>query len=76
FQDWVPMGGAVIPLRTDNAIMWTIKFRDGEVKRFKFPIRTTQVDTIDPYGNKPEAGDINDELLFTEAGKNLPVISA
>ena len=55
FQDWVPMGGAAIPLRTDNAIMWTIKFRDGEVKRFKFPVRTTPVGSIDPYGNKPEA---------------------
>ena len=70
------MGGAVIPLRTDTAIMWTIKFRDGGLKRFKFPIRTTPVGTIDPYGGKPDAGDINDELLFTEAGEVLPVITA
>lgn len=70
------MGGAVIPLRTDSAIMWTIKFRDGELKRFKFPIRTTPVGTIDPYGDKPQAGDINDELLFTEAGMAMPVINA
>lgn len=70
------MGGAVIPLRTDSAIMWTIKFRDGELKRFKFPIRTTAVGTIDPYGDKPQAGDINNELLFTEAGKSMPVIDA
>lgn len=75
FQDWVPMGGAAIPMRTDSAIMWTIKFRDGEVKRFKFPIRTTPVGSIDAYGGKPEAGDINDELLFTEAGQELPVIA-
>jgi len=72
FQDWVPMGGAAIPLRTDTAIMWTIKFRDGEIKRFKFPTRTTPVGSIDPYGGKPEAGDINDELLFTETGRTLP----
>ena len=39
FQDWVPMGGAVIPARSNNSITWTIKFRDGEVKQFKFPIR-------------------------------------
>jgi adenylylsulfate reductase subunit B len=72
FADWVPMGGAAIPLRTDNAIMWTIKFRDGEVKRFKFPVRTTQVGSIDCYGNKPEPGDIKSNLLFTEA--ELPTI--
>ena len=70
------MGGAVIPLRTDSAIMWTIKFRDGELKRFKFPIRTTPVGTIDPYSGKPEAGDINSQLLFTEAGRELPVIES
>lgn len=37
FQDWVPMGGAAIPLRTDNAIMWTIKFRDGEGEALQVP---------------------------------------
>lgn len=72
FQDWVPMGGAAIPLRTDSAIMWTIKFRDGEVKRFKFPVRTTPVGSINPYGNKPQIGDLKDQRLFTEAGKELP----
>ncbi len=72
FADWVPMGGAAIPLRTDNAIMWTIKFRDGEVKRFKFPVRTTQVGSIDLYGNKPEPGDIKSNLLFTQT--ELPTI--
>ena len=76
FADWVPMGGAAIPLRTDNAIMWTIKFRDGEVKRFKFPVRTTPVGSIDPYGNKPEPGDLSDNLFFTESGKTLPSPSA
>jgi adenylylsulfate reductase subunit B len=73
FQDWVPMGGAVIPLRTDSAIMWTIKFRDGEVKRFKFPVRTTQVGTIEPYAGKPAPGDLNGPNLFTEEGA-LPTI--
>ncbi len=67
------MGGAVIPLRTDNAIMWTIKFRDGEVKRFKFPVRTTPVGSIDPYGNKPQAGDLDSPNLFTEQ-QALPTI--
>ena len=76
FADWVPMGGAVVPLRSDNAIMWTVKFRDGEVKRFKFPVRTTPVGSIDPYRGKPETGDLGNELLFTEKGKTLPVIAS
>ncbi len=68
FADWAPMGGTAIPLRTDQAIMWTIKFRDGELKRFKFPIRTTPVGSIDPYGNKPEAdpADLESPRFFTE----------
>ena len=74
YADVVPMGGACIPLRTDQAIMWTIKFRDGEVKRFKFPVRTTAVGSIDPYGNKPAPGDLSDNLLFTETGSTLSTI--
>ena len=74
-RDVVPMGGACLPLRTDRAIMWTIKFRDGEVKRFKFPVRTTPVGSIDPYAGKPEPGSLDDNLLFTESGKTLPTIS-
>ena len=74
FQDWVPMGGAAIPKRYDNEIEWTIKFRDGEVKHFTFPNRTTPVGSIDPYRNKPPVGDIRDQRLFTEAGKVLAQI--
>jgi len=44
--------------------MWTIKFRNGTMKRFKFPIRTTPEGSIDPYGNKPEA----DIAKISEAG--------
>jgi adenylylsulfate reductase subunit B len=72
--DFVPMGGVAIPPRTDSTIMWTIKFRDGEVKRFKFPVRTTPVGSIDPYGNKPDPIDINSQMLFTEEGTSLPSI--
>ena len=35
--------------------MWTIKFRNGTMKRFKFPIRTTPEGSIDCYGGKPAA---------------------
>jgi adenylylsulfate reductase subunit B len=43
----------VQPLRGSDSIMWTIKFRSGAIKRFKFPIRTTSEGSIDPYGSKP-----------------------
>jgi len=51
----VPLGASVQPLRGTDSIMWTIKFRNGTMKRFKFPIRTTPEGSIDPYGGKPEA---------------------
>jgi adenylylsulfate reductase subunit B len=53
YADVVPLGGMVQPLRGSDSIMWTIKFRNGTLKRFKFPIRTTSEGSIDPYGGKP-----------------------
>ncbi|MGD8590442.1 MAG: adenylyl-sulfate reductase subunit beta [Chromatiales bacterium] len=55
YADIVPLGGSVQPLRGTDSIMWTIKFRNGTMKRFKFPIRTTPEGSIDPYGGKPAA---------------------
>jgi adenylylsulfate reductase subunit B len=55
YADVVPLGGMVQPLRGSDSIMWTIKFRNGTLKRFKFPIRTTPEGSIDPYGGKPQA---------------------
>ncbi|WP_242445866.1 hypothetical protein [Chromatium okenii] len=50
--------------------MWTIKFRNGNMKRFKFPIRTTSEGSIDPYGNKPAAdiAKIGEAGFFTLGG--------
>ena len=42
-------------MRGTDSIMWTVKFRNGVLKRFKFPIRTTAEASIDCYGGKPEA---------------------
>jgi adenylylsulfate reductase subunit B len=70
YADFAPMGGTSIPLRSAEDIMWTIQFRSGEVKRFKFPIRTTPEGSIDPFAGKPEAGDLEDGLLYTE--KEMP----
>jgi len=71
YADFAPMGGTSIPMRSAEDIMWTVKFRSGAVKRFKFPIRTTPEGSINAYGGKPEGGDLNDELLFTEAAGAL-----
>ena len=67
YADFAPMGGTSIPLRSAEYIMWTIQFRSGEVKRFKFPIRTTAEGSIDPFAGKPEPGDLEDSKLFTES---------
>jgi adenylylsulfate reductase subunit B len=54
YADFVPLGANVIPLRGTDSIMWTVKFRNGSLKRFKFPIRTTAEGSVDPYTGKPE----------------------
>ncbi|MBF0344926.1 MAG: adenylyl-sulfate reductase subunit beta [Nitrospirae bacterium] len=54
YQDFIPLGGNVIPMRGSDSIMWTVKFRNGSLKRFKFPIRTTAEGSVDPYKGKPE----------------------
>lgn len=54
YADVVPMGGSVQPLRGTDSIMWTIKFRNGNVKRFKFPIRTTPEGSADPVAGMPQ----------------------
>ena len=36
-----PHTPAVKPARMAKDIMWTVKFRNGNVKRFVFPVRTT-----------------------------------
>jgi adenylylsulfate reductase subunit B len=55
YADIVPLGGSVQPLRGSDSIAWTIEFRNGTMKHFVFPIRTTQEGSIDPYGGKPAA---------------------
>jgi adenylylsulfate reductase subunit B len=42
-------------VRGTDAIVWNIKFRNGNKKRFEFPIRTIAEDSIDPYTGTPQA---------------------
>lgn len=53
YADVVPLGGTLTPLRGTDSIMWTVRFRNGQTKRFKFPIRTTPWGSIVPYKDMP-----------------------
>jgi adenylylsulfate reductase subunit B len=67
YADFVPMGASVTPMRGSDSIMWTVKFRNGNIKRFKFPIRTTEEGTAVPNGGYNEGnGDLRSPMLFTQ----------
>ena len=78
YADFVPLGGNVIPLRGTDSIMWTVKFRSGKLKRFKFPIRTTPEGSVDAFDGVPEAdmSKIKEPGFTTHhgAGKEMPKI--
>ena len=82
YADVMPMGSRVTPLRGTDSIMWAIQFRNGEVKRFKYPIRTTSWGSIDPTLGEPalpEEGLRSQELVgepkYLHIDK-LPTVSA
>jgi adenylylsulfate reductase subunit B len=54
-------------------VMWTCKFRNGVVKRFKFPIRTTPEGQANAYADL-KGKDIESQLLSTQEadGRALP----
>lgn len=54
YGDVVPLGASLAPLRGSDSIMWTVKYRDGQMKRFKFPIRTTPWGSIEPFQGLPD----------------------
>ena len=67
YADFVPMGASAVPLRGSEDIMWTVKFRSGMVKRFKFPIRTTTEGTAVPDGGFGEVTtDLASQCLYNE----------
>lgn len=67
YADFVPLGANVTPLRSADSILWTVKFRNGMLKRFKFPIRTTEEGKAEPSGGFNEGdGDLNSQALSTE----------
>ena len=67
YADFVPMGANVTPMRGTEDIMWTVKFRSGQIKRFKFPIRTNEEGSAVPDGGfATGTDDLSSPLLFTE----------
>lgn len=66
YADFVPMGATVTPMRSTDAIMWTVKFRNGMLKRFKFPTRTTEEGKAEPAGGYSSHDDINSPALANE----------
>jgi adenylylsulfate reductase subunit B len=66
YADFVPMGASCVPMRSTDNIMWTVKFRSGQVKRFKFPIRTTPEGKAEPAGGFSTEPDLDGPVLFTE----------
>lgn len=66
YADFVPLGASVTPMRSTDSIMWTVKFRGGTLKRFKFPIRTTPEGQAVPDGGFNSTDDLKSPLLFTE----------
>jgi adenylylsulfate reductase subunit B len=80
YADFMPLGAASTPLRGSEDIMWTITFRDGRIKRFKYPTRRTPEGSIKPFEGFPAADPANlgNQLLLGEPDimgvKELPTI--
>lgn len=67
YADFMPLGAAVQPLRSTDSILWAVRFRNGEIKRFKFPVRTIPEGELDPdAGFKTGSDSIKGPLLRTE----------
>ena len=67
YADFTPLGASVVPMRGSEDIMWTVKFRSGQVKRFKFPIRTTPEGSAVPDGGYGEVTtDLASQCLYNE----------
>ncbi len=54
-----------MPMLGTEDVMWTCKFRNGTIKRFKFPIRTTPEGAANEYAGL-KGQDIESQFLSTE----------
>ena len=61
-----------MPMMGTEDVMWTCKFRNGTIKRFKFPIRTTPEGTANEYPDL-RGDDLESGLLATEEADGLEI---
>lgn len=75
YSDFVPLGARVTPMRGTDAIMWLVRFRNGQQKRFRFAIRTRPEGTIQPYEGlaEPSAAGMADPTLLAGDREKLGV---
>src|SRR5512142_3416369 len=70
YADFAPMGHSVRVLREERSgtISWKIRYRDGRVKEFTFPIRTTPWGSIKGPADyaAPDADGLRSPLLAHE----------
>src|SRR6266571_9128849 len=70
YADFAPLGHKVRVLREPEkgSISWKIRYRDGRVKEFTFPIRTTPWGSIKAPGDyaAPDANALSSPLLAHE----------
>lgn len=71
YADFMPLGGVVQPMKSSDSILWSVKFRNGQVKRFKFPIRTIPEGSAEPdAGWSTGTEDLKSPVLRTEPGSS------
>lgn len=84
YADFAPLGHSVRVLRDEeqNMVYWKIRYRDGRLKEFSFPIRTTPWGSIkapSAYAS-PDSAALDSPLLAHEPGAlnvaNLPGLPA
>ena len=66
YADFVPLGSSIMPMLGTEDVMWTCKFRNGLIKRFKFPIRTTAEGQAVPNGGWDTDPGLEGPTLYTE----------
>ena len=68
YADFAPLNHSVHPTRTAEKIEWKIRMRNGDLKEFVFPLRTTPWDSIRPPQDSPAPSDeaVHSELLSFE----------
>ncbi|MDY0004569.1 MAG: adenylyl-sulfate reductase subunit beta [Polyangia bacterium] len=66
YADFIPLGASAVPMRGSEDILWAVKFRNGTLKRFKFPIRTTPEGSALPSGGYPGHDSLSGPELANE----------